>query len=108
LDIAAVLEFSKEEEDSKTAGARLVIFGDSDFATNGFFNFSGNSDLFLSSINWLAEEKDLISIRPREAKFAPLILTRTQGRIFFYIPVIILPAVVIGTGIAVWRKRKRL
>ena len=108
LDIAAAVEIREGESDSKATGARFVIIGDSDFATNGFFNFSGNSDLVMASVNWLAQEKDLISIRPKEAKSAPLILTQTQGRIFFYIPVIVLPAVVIATGIGIWRRRKRL
>jgi ABC-type uncharacterized transport system involved in gliding motility auxiliary subunit len=109
LDIAAALEFRKAEEgESAGAMARVVVIGDSDFATNGFFNFSGNSDFFLSAIHWLAEEKDLISIRPKESKASPLILTQTQGRIFFYIPIIVLPGVVIVTGVTIWRKRKRL
>ncbi len=108
LDIAAAVEQHPGEGETKTSRARLVIFGDSDFATNGFFNFSGNSDLFLASVNWLTQEKDLISIRPREAQFSPLILTQRQGRIFFYFPVIVLPAVVVVAGIRIWRGRKKL
>ncbi len=108
LDIAAVVEQREKEEENKTSGARLVVFGDSDFATNGFFNFSGNSDLFLASVNWLAQEMDLISIRPKEAKSSPLILTQRQGRVLFYLPVIVLPVVVIAAGIGIWRGRKKL
>jgi ABC-type uncharacterized transport system involved in gliding motility auxiliary subunit len=108
LDIAASVEQRGHEEENKTGGVRLVVFGDSDFAANGFFNFSGNSDLFLASVNWLAQEKDLISIRPKEAKFSPLILTQRQGRVLFYLPVIVLPAVVIAAGIGIWRGRKKL
>jgi ABC-type uncharacterized transport system involved in gliding motility auxiliary subunit len=108
LDIAAVVERRGEEGENKPSGARLVVFGDSDFAANGYFNFSGNSDLFMASVNWLAQEKDLIAIRPKEAKFAPLTLTPRQGRIFFYFPVIVLPAMVIVVGVGVWRRRKKL
>jgi ABC-type uncharacterized transport system involved in gliding motility auxiliary subunit len=108
LDIAAVVEQRGGEGDSGKTGARLVVFGDSDFASNGFFNFSGNSDLFLASVNWLTSEKDLISIRPKEAKFSPLILTQRQGKIIFYLPVIVFPAVVIAAGIGIWRVRKKL
>ncbi len=108
LDIAAAVERPGEEGENKTSGARLVVFGDSDFAANGFFNFSGNSDLFMASVNWLAQEKDLISIRPKEAKFSPLILTQRQGRVLFFLPVIVLPAMVIAVGIGVWRRRKKL
>lgn len=122
LDVAAALEFGPEkteapedsQEDSKEPGeteppgGRVVIIGDSDFVANRTFNFSGNSDFFFSVLHWLAEEQDLISIKPKETQFSPLILTRQQGRIFFLIPVVVLPAAVIAAGIGVWRKRKRL
>ena len=43
------------------------VFGDSDFVTNGYLGIPGNRDLFLNTVNWLAQQENLISIRPREA-----------------------------------------
>jgi len=69
---------------------------------------SGNKDLFLSTINWLTEEKDLIAIPPKEIKGTPLILTRNQAKIIFWLPVVIIPGLIFVFGIVVYSRRKRL
>ena len=35
--------------------ARLVVFGDSEFANNNLFPVQGNGNLFLNTVSWLAE-----------------------------------------------------
>ena len=47
--------------------SRIVVIGDSDFASNGILGVQGNRDFFLNSVNWLAQQENLIAIRPREA-----------------------------------------
>ncbi len=86
----------------------LVVFGDSDFAGNATFNFSGNGDLFLNTINYLAQEKGLIAITPKEPSFAPILLSRTQGNVLMYVSLIVMPAAVFVTGLGIWRRRRRL
>jgi ABC-type uncharacterized transport system involved in gliding motility auxiliary subunit len=86
---------------------RLVVGGTARFATNGWFNVSGNGDLLLAAVNWLAEEHDLIAIRPKEAASSPLILTTAQQRVVFWIPVVIVPGIIAVRGVAVWRRRRR-
>ncbi len=117
---AAIIDidkFEKEEEKEKIEEetepvvdkkARIVVFGDSDFASNAYFHQQGNSDILLNSINWLAQEEDLISIRPKDAKSTPITLTLTQGRIIFWLPVVILPAAVLFVGFysIISRRRK--
>ncbi len=87
---------------------RAVVSGNARFAVNGFFNLSGNGDLLVASINWLAEDQDLIAIRPKEGASSPLLLTAGQQRLVFWVPVLILPGVIAGYGFAVWRRRRRL
>ena len=98
---------AKEEEKVKQEG-RLAVFGDSDFATNRYFNFSGNGNFFLNVVNWLTEEEDLISIQPKTSSPRTIHLTATQGRILFFVSLIILPLVVLVTGISVWVRRRSL
>jgi gliding motility-associatede transport system auxiliary component len=93
---------------SDDAKPTLIVFGDSDFAANGSFNFSGNGDFFMNTISWLAQEKGLISIRPKEAHFTPLFLSRAQGTVLMYVSLLFLPAAVFITGITVWKRRRRL
>ncbi|NIM90043.1 MAG: hypothetical protein GTO17_03755, partial [Candidatus Aminicenantes bacterium] len=100
-------EKAEEEElaEVKKEG-RLAVFGDSDFATNGYYNLSGNGNFFLNTVNWLTEEADLISIQPRTSSPRTIQLTPSQGRMIFFTSVIILPLIVLITGISVWVRRK--
>ena len=84
-----------------------MVFGDSDFASNNYLNLSGNRDLFLNTVSWLAEEENLIAIRPKEGGsfFTPV--TANQERLIFWLSMIVLPAVVVGSGVAtyMWRRQ---
>ncbi|MCX7974854.1 MAG: GldG family protein [Candidatus Aminicenantes bacterium] len=102
---------NKEKSEPKAEAkkeARLAVFGDSDFATNRYFNLSGNGNLFLNTINWLTEEADLISIQPRTSSPRTIHLSPSQARLIFFVSVIILPLIVLVTGISVWLRRRSL
>ncbi|MBW2145560.1 MAG: GldG family protein [Deltaproteobacteria bacterium] len=118
LSVAAVatVEISETQgtEDGENPGgtdgskrnARIVVFGDSDFVNNAYLGLSGNRDLFLNTISWLAEEENLISIRAKESTGRPMLLTARQGRVLFWLPVVVLPSLVIGTGITIFLRRR--
>jgi len=86
--------------------ARLAVFGDSDFATNAYFNFQANGNLFLNTLNWLAMEEDLISIRPRDPEDRRLSLTAKQSKMMLWLGVILMPVLIFSFGIYVYRRRK--
>jgi ABC-type uncharacterized transport system involved in gliding motility auxiliary subunit len=102
VSIAVVIE--KKMGDDKMS---LVIFGDSDFAKNGYWNNQGNSDLFLNTINYLAEEEDLISIRPKEIDDRRVTLTQADVKTLFYLVVIAIPVLVIISGVVLYIKRAK-
>jgi ABC-type uncharacterized transport system involved in gliding motility auxiliary subunit len=87
--------------------AHLTVIGDSDFAGNQYFNFSGNGDLFLNVASFLTEEENLISIRPKERKNSPLSLTSDQG-IFILMLGLLTPSFVIFIGVRTWWRRRHL
>lgn len=86
--------------------ARLVVIGDSDFAGNNYVRLAGNGDLFLNTVNWLAQEEDLISIRPKSPTNRSVTMTESQQRSFFLLIVIFMPLAVLGAGAYVWWKRR--
>ena len=86
--------------------SKIVVFGDSDFASNSAFRISGNGDLFLNAVNYLAEEKDLVAIRAKQGLGNPLFLTASQGRLIFFVSVILLPLGVLGFGVSVFVRRR--
>jgi len=94
--------------ESKSAmKAQLTVIGDSDFASNQYFNFSGNGDLFLNIASFLAEEENLISIRPKERKNSPLSLRSDQG-LFILMVGFLTPSLVIFIGVRTWWRRRHL
>jgi len=97
-----------EGEAKSTAGTRLVVFGDSDFLTNGYFNASGNSDLALSAIAWLAEQEELVSIRPKTSLPRIVILSPQQVRYYFWSIVAFAPVTIAVVGVGIWWRRKKL
>jgi ABC-2 type transport system permease protein len=82
------------------------VFGDSDFAANGFLGVEGNSDLFLNAVNWLAGQDNLISVRPRDAADRRITMTPDRTRITVLFSVLFLPMLFIGAGIVTWWRRR--
>lgn len=97
----------KDSLEVKRRRSRIVVYGDSDFVNNAYLDLSGNRDLILNTIGWLAEEEDLIAIRPKDPMVQPILLTERQGRVFFWLPVVGLPALaaVLGVIIGIIKRR---
>ncbi|MGH7492940.1 MAG: GldG family protein [bacterium] len=92
--------------DSGEKKSRLVIFGDSDFAANYLFDFQKNGDLFLNALSWLAEEEDLISIRPKDPEDRRLNLTAAGSKMMLLVSVFLLPLASLLAAIVIYRRRK--
>ncbi len=87
---------------------RIAVFGSVDLVSNRFIDFSGNSDLFLNTVNWIFGDTQLISIRPRVAREGKLAITGNQMRMLFSFTVIVVPALVLVSGLVVWWRRKNM
>jgi ABC-type uncharacterized transport system involved in gliding motility auxiliary subunit len=87
--------------------ARIVVVGTADFASNQFLGAQGNRDFFLNVVSWLAEEEDLISIRAKDPKQNPVMLTSAQSNLVLGLPILALPGAVLICGIVVIRQRRR-
>jgi len=98
---------SKETSEKKKKKARIVVSGSSQFASNKFFKLQGNGDLFMNSISWLAEDENLIAIRPKSTRSHPLVLTDRDSLLVLAVPVVIIPLAWIIVGLFVFFYRKR-
>ena len=94
-------------EQKKTPKARLVVVGTADFASNQFLGAQGNRDFFLNVVSWLAEEEDLISVRPKDTRQNPIVLTAAQSNIVLWVPLALIPGSVILCGVVVIVQRRR-
>jgi ABC-type uncharacterized transport system involved in gliding motility auxiliary subunit len=85
--------------------ARIVVFGDSDFADNAHFAQAGNGDLLQNALAWAMGDEDPVSIRPRELAAEPLVLSSRQAALFFWVPVVVVPALALCASLFVlWRR----
>jgi ABC-type uncharacterized transport system involved in gliding motility auxiliary subunit len=87
--------------------ARLVVCGSSQFASNKFFRLQGNGDLFMNAVSWLAEDENLIAIRPKSTHGQPMILSERDSVAMFFVSVVLLPLawVLVGLFVYVYRRR---
>jgi len=107
LPLAAALTPKKAPEEGKHRAA-IVVVGNSAFASNEYINFPGNTDFLLHALGWLAEERELISITPKDPAFRPFIPNPAQERSLLYVQVFFLPALAFLWGMTVWSRRRRL
>ncbi len=88
--------------------ARLVVFGDADFALNGNFGTYGNGDMIVNSIDWEAKEVNLISLTPKTTVERTLVQPNAYTKnLIFLVSLIVLPGIVLVAGVGTWVTRRR-
>ncbi len=106
-DFAGPLTLAASGENSTTNG-RLVVFGNSTFATDKGFDAYANGDIFTNSVDWSAQQANLINITPR----TPISRTfNAPSQLVFIIillgSVIVIPGLVVAAGVSTWLARRR-
>ncbi len=113
LGVALTRNPEKSEANAETAEteaepeeARFVVIGNVNFAVNGNLQQQGNQDLFLNTLNWLTEQTDQISIRPKSITDRRLTLTGQNFRWLVLGSTVLLPLLALGSGAALWWQRR--
>jgi ABC-type uncharacterized transport system involved in gliding motility auxiliary subunit len=106
-DIAGPLTIAASGQNTVT-NSHLVIFGNSIFATDKGFDAYANGDIFINSVDWVAQQTNLINITPH----TPINRTfNAPAQVPFIIillsSIIILPGLVVAAGISSWLARRR-
>lgn len=95
------------DPNAKPQGARLVVFGDVNFATNEYVENPGNHDLFRNSANWLAKKETQLGISAKPSDFRKAIITPVQMKVIFWVSIIGIPIIPAIIGSIVWWRRRR-
>jgi ABC-type uncharacterized transport system involved in gliding motility auxiliary subunit len=101
------LGVAAQSETDKENGWRLVVIGDSDFASNGQVANAGNLNLALNAVNWLAKREQALGIAPRAPEQVQLYMSASQMRMVALVSLVGLPLAAIVAGVFVWWRRRR-
>jgi ABC-type uncharacterized transport system involved in gliding motility auxiliary subunit len=87
--------------------SRMVVIGDSDFATDGSFAQQLNGDVFLNSVNWASQQdRQPLSIRPKEPKNRRINLTSAQANVLALSSLLVLPLIGFAVAAILWWLRR--
>lgn len=103
---ASVAPTAASPAETKRDG-RIVVAGNSYFASNSQVTAPGNINFLMNSLAWLTEAEDLIAIRPSGKSDPPLLLNESQQRLIVWTSVLLTTQVVAAAGIAMYLLRRR-
>lgn len=108
LAAAATVKTDVALNDSgQTRDARVVVAGNSAFASNGQIRLPGNLNFMLNVFAWLTENEDLIAIRPSGKEDAPIILSEGDQRTVVYVAVLGTVQAVVAAGLIAYGLRRK-
>lgn len=96
-----------EDGDTQEKQAKMVVIGNSTFATNGLFEQQLNGDVFLNSVQWLAsDDQQPLSIRAKDPTNRRIVLSQLQASLIFWLSIVVFPLLAfILAGTIWWRRR---
>lgn len=95
------------EPEKRTEGPRLVVVGDSDFASNQLLDGYRNKDLFVNSVNWLLGDVEAIAVRPNTSRPSRVELSTRQLSTIRTLALFVLPEAIAFLGVYAWWSRRR-
>ena len=106
-DFVGPLNLAVVGENTATQG-RVVVFGNSLFAADQIFDAYGNGNMFINSVDWAAEQENLINITPR-TQTPRTYIPPTQGTflILVVVAVFVLPGLIVFAGVSSWLSRRK-
>ena len=87
--------------------ARVVVVGDSTFASNAAVGLGANLDFAVNALLWLANEGQEIALRPRGRSGNLLLLSPTSRERIAFVLLYGLPVLLLGTGLTIRALRRR-
>ncbi|MBW7995290.1 MAG: hypothetical protein FVQ81_01715 [Candidatus Glassbacteria bacterium] len=99
-------ELRKMRLEKSSVRAQLVVFGDSQFASNSYLRYGGNWDLFMNAVNWLIGDERLINIRPKDPEDQTIYINKTQASRMGMVAQVVMPLIILVLGAWVMAVRR--
>ena len=101
-------DYDDYDDEKPVRTARMVVTGTSNFAIDAYFTVQGNGNLFMNMVSWLAQDEDLISIRPKDVADRRILLSQAQILMVRLFTIFLLPGAAVVIGIIVVIRRRRM
>lgn len=106
-DEASDDEADTAADEDASGETRLVVIGNSSFASDGSFEQQLNSDVFLNTMSWLSQEDNpTLSIRPKQVDNRRITLNGQQQILLALMALLFVPLVGFGMAIGTWWTRR--
>jgi hypothetical protein len=106
-----VVSIQQQTDNPKTnPGFRLIVGGNGQFLGPifPFGQIKGNVEFFLSALQWVANQPNSVNISSKSLFKLPLQMSNILVYLYMAIIVILIPALILGIGIALWLRRRHL
>jgi len=107
LNMGLILEEPNKDKQKPGAKSKLVVFGDSDFATNKGLRQGYNADLLLNTFAYLVGAEKGLAIRARTLRTSSIQISPDQRNLVLFLSVFLLPELIIIFGLWVWMFRRQ-
>ncbi|HQU15747.1 MAG TPA: GldG family protein [Gammaproteobacteria bacterium] len=85
---------------------RVVVIGNGDFLSNAYLGNAGNANLGLKVFQWLTHNDQFINVPAKTAPDLTLTLSSDAQAIIGFGLLLVLPALLLGSGIVIWYRRR--
>jgi ABC-type uncharacterized transport system involved in gliding motility auxiliary subunit len=87
--------------------SRMVVFGNTAFAIDGYFNQGINGDVLINSISWLSQDDTQpLSVRPRNLKNRRIVPSAALVNGLFITAVVLVPLLGLVAALGLWWRRR--
>lgn len=107
LTVGVALSRPAPTDDGTTRQQRVVVIGDGDFLANAYLGNAGNLDLGMALFNWLNHDDALITIPAKTSPDVALALSKPASAAIGFGFLLVLPLLLVGSGVVIWLRRRR-
>jgi ABC-type uncharacterized transport system involved in gliding motility auxiliary subunit len=94
--------------ENTATGGRVIVVGNSSFAVDSNFDYSGNGDFLINSIDWSAEKEELIALTSISATERTFVAPGPfQRMVMLAAAVCLIPLAIIIMGVMSWYSRRK-
>lgn len=91
---------------SRPKQGKVIVLGTASFVANEYIGQGGNLNFLYNMVHWISDQQDRVSVAPKIMDVARVPLTPPQAGLIRWFALLILPALILGLGGAIWVRRR--